>query len=230
MTMTTLIATPDSASAPPASPVEGESRFLIHGLDWDGYEKLLEVFGDDGPRLSYLDGMIELMSPHIAHERPKKRLAMMVEALTEELDIPRVSLGSTTFRRATAQRGAEPDECYYLTNRERLTGQAVGDLDVLPPPDLVIEIEMSSPLLDKLAIYARLGVAEIWRYDGEALTVLLLQPEGRYDASQRSRAFPFLPMDSFADWLRADDSNDEVRWIKAFRIWLREVVAPLYHP
>ena len=178
--------------------------------------------------MAYLDGTVELMSPHMLHERFGSLLGMMVEALTEELDIPRNALGSTTFFKQSVDRGAEPDECYYLSNIDRLVGQEKGDLDLLPPPDLVIEVEITSALLDKLRIYAGLGVPEIWRHDGQVLTVLCLQPDGSYTNSTGSRAFPFLPMDAFAQQLQGYDLTQETRWIKAFRVWVRDVVAPLY--
>jgi Uma2 family endonuclease len=206
----------------------GEHRFLIHNVSWEKYEALLEIFGDDGPRMNYCRGELELMSPLIRHERPKKLIAFIIEAVTEELDIPRKALGSTTYRRQMAEKGLEADECYYLfANAGKLTTQRRPDLEVDPPPDLAIEIEITTSLVDKLAIYAGIGVPEIWRYDGDALSVLLLQAEGSYVESPTSAAFPFLPMPEIARFLDEYDPSNETRWGRSFRAWVRETLLPL---
>ena len=171
------------------------------------------------------------MSPGSMHEGPKSLLGRMVEALTEELDIPLKALGSTTLRRRDVARGAEADESFYLANAARLAAMTTElDLNVLPPPDLVIEVVVTAPLLDKLAIYAGLGVPEVWRHDGGRLIVLLLDPDGRYAESPTSLAFPFLPMAAFAERAHNQDRTNDTRWARSFRAWVRDVVAPLYQP
>ena len=202
----------------------------IHNLGWSGYQTLLDLFGDDGPRMYYLDGTVELMTVGFSHESRKNSLGRMVETLTEELDIPIVSAGSVTLKRESVKRGAEADESYYIANAALMGGVTEMDLEVVPPPDLVIEVEITSPLLDKLSLYGGLGVAEIWRHGRQGLTILLLQPDGSYAASSQSRAFPFLPMAGFAQQLQDYDPANETRWIRAFRAWVREVVAPLHQP
>ena len=213
---------------PPAPPSAGEARILIPTLTWAGYESLLRELGDGGPRVSYLDGSAELMAPDFLHERSGNVLRQMVVDLAVELRIPISNLGSATFKSRAAQRGVEPDVCFYLNNRQALRGRAKGDLDALPPPDLVIEVEITSPLLDKLDIYAGLGVPEVWRHDGRTLTVLLLGPDGKYTPSGQSRAFPFLPLADYVRQMDAFDPDREVEWILAYRAWVRAVVAPLY--
>ena len=208
---------------------EGESRFVINKVSWDAYGKLLDLFGDDGPRMNYARGSLELMSPQIPHERFKKLFAYMIEALTDELDIRRNALGSTTFKKQMAESGLEADECYYIANAGKLKkGQRSPNLDNDPPPDLAIEIEMTSSLVDKLGIYAGIGVPEVWRFDGEDLTVRLLQVDGTYAVSPTSGSFPFLPMDEFVRFLQEYDSDEETRWGRSFRAWVREVLLPIY--
>ncbi len=226
--MTTSIVPPASAPAPESKPIEGDRRFLLNNIDWAGYEKLLELFGDHGPRMSYLDGMVELMSPGPIHEEFSYVLGRMVTILTIELNIPAKGQGSTTFRRRDRERGLEPDGCFYLASLGSFRGRDLKTLDPLPPPDLVIEVEVTSPLLDKLDIYAGLGVPEIWRYNQEGLTILCLQPDGQYLPEARSRAFPFLPIDGFRQQLAAYDPDAETTWSRAYWTWVREVVAPLY--
>lgn len=95
-----------------------------------------------------------------------------------------------------------------------------------PPPDLAIEIEITRSVLNRLGIYAKLGVREVWRFDGEALTVLLLGPDGNYAPSPTSAAFPYLPMGEIARFLN-DEGTDDTRWGRAFRAWVREVIVPI---
>lgn len=206
----------------------GEHRFIIYNLGWEGYEALQALFGDDGPRMNYSRGNVELMSPLIPHGRYSSLIGFMVEVVAEELDIRLNALDSTTFKRRMADRGLEPDKCYYIANAGRITDQRSVDLDVDPPPDLAVEIEITHSLLDKIDIYAGIGVPEVWRFDGEALTVLLLRPDGTYAPSEASASFPFLPMGEFARWLMEQDPAEETRWRRSFRAWAREVLLPLY--
>ena len=206
----------------------GEIRVLLPDVDWDSYQNLVEAFEDGGIRLTYLEGTVEAMVAHFEHEGGSKLLSRAIEELLVSLRIRARSLRSTTFTSREAERGLEPDECYYLGNFERLRGQTKGDLNVIPPPDLVIEVEITSPLLDKLGIYARLGFPEVWRFDGETLTVLVLGGNGTYAPSQQSRAFPFLPLAEFRARLATYDPGNETEWFVAYRDWVRAVVAPLY--
>ena len=228
MSLLTTISRPLDQSLPQEN--AGERRFLLYPMTWVGYQKLLEIVGDDGPRMAYFNGMVELMAPDFLHEESKHSLSRMVVDLIVELNIPAKGLGSSTFSRDSVEHAAEPDECFYLTNIDQIVGQKKGNLDLLPPPDLVIEVEITYSLLDKLKLYAGLGVPEIWRYDGSRLTILLLQPDATYTSSTTSRAFPFLPIADFAAQLAGYDPANETGWTIAYRAWVREVVAPLYEP
>lgn len=205
--------------------VEGERRFVLHEVGWEGYQALLKMVGDRSTRLTYDGGSVELMSPLNIHERYKNRLGRVVEALTEELNIPVIGGGSTTLNREDLDKGLEPDECYYFNNRERIGWKRNLDMTVDPPPDLAIEIEITRSALNRLGIYAALGVAEVWRFDGETLSVMLLGPDGAYAESATSATFPYLPMDEVVRFLR-DDEWDDSRWGRALRAWVREVVVP----
>jgi Uma2 family endonuclease len=178
--------------------------------------------------MNYCRGELELMSPLIAHERPKNLFGYMIETIVVELNIPANAVGSTTYKRRLAESGLEPDECYDVANAGKLISKRRPDLDIDPVPDLAIEIEITNSLVDKLSIYAGIGVPEIWRYDGSVLTVLLLQADRTYAASEVSTSFPFLPMKEVLRFLETYDQNDETGWRRSFQTWVREVLLPIY--
>ena len=210
---------------------EGERRFILYNVGWQGYQTLLRLFEENGPRLTYDRGNVELMAPVILHERPKKLLAYIVEAITDELEIRRVGAGSTTYSSEILERGVEPDDCFYLANAHRLRQYPKGyhmDPTVDPVPDLAIEIEITVSILDKIAIYAALGLPEIWRHDGRTLRVVLLQPDGTYAESDVSASFPFVALADVRRLLEENDGTDDTRWGRSVRAWVRDVVAPNY--
>jgi Uma2 family endonuclease len=214
----------ESKTEVPAAP--GELRFVLPGIGWEGYEKLLEILGDRPIRVTYDRGNVELMLPLFEHEEGSSLLAQMIVVLTDELGIPRKSARSTTLRLEALDRGLKADESYYLHDLGRLHDRKRIDLTVDPPPDLAIEIEITRSVLDRLGIYGALGVPEIWRFNGRELRVLLRQEDGRYRESERSLAFPTIPMAELARFLIEEDSRDETPWNRRFRAWVREVVVP----
>jgi Uma2 family endonuclease len=202
-----------------------ESRLVVYGLDWKGYETLLDVLGYRGVRLTYDRGSVELMTTSQEHEQFSYLLGLVVGILTAELHLPRISVGRMTWRREILDRGLEADNCYYLANAPRVRGKKI-DLSVDPPPDLAIEVEISRSALDRMGIYAALRVPEIWRYNGETLRVELLQPDGTYVASETSLAFPFLPLDEVVRFLQQGEAMDHTEWEEAFRAWVRAELVP----
>jgi Uma2 family endonuclease len=215
-----------TATQPKSKPFLNGQRFVLWDVGWEGYQALLKIIGDRPIHLTYDRGNVELMSPLPIHERYKSLIGRMIETITEELELPAVGVGSTTFNREAVDRGLEPDECYYLANASRIKDWNRINLDVDPPPDLAVEVDVTRSSLDRLGIYAALRVPEVWRFDGENLTVLLLQADGSYAPSAKSAAFPWLPMDELAAFLRAYDPNDDSRWGRKFREWVRATVLP----
>ncbi len=140
----------------------------------------------------------------------------MIEAMTEELNIPLRSGGATTLKIQFKQRGLEPDECYYVLNEPRVRGKKDIDLATEPPPDLAIEVDISHSSLDKMGIYADLGVPELWLYDGTSLRVFQLQSQGNYARQQQSPAFPFLDLNEIPRFLDRCEETDETSWIRSF--------------
>ncbi len=165
------------------------------------------------------------MSPALEHEGPKKLFGRMVETLTEEMNIPIKSGGSTTYRRKLKKRGLEPDECYWIAHELSMRGKTHLDLETDPPPDLAMEVENTQRLIERLPVYAALGFPEIWRCDGQRLEVGHLQDNGSYRWDDRSTCFPFLPMGELVRFLSLATTTDETTWIRSFRAWVRAALA-----
>jgi Uma2 family endonuclease len=195
-------------------------RVLLHGVSWKAYEALLECWADRPVRLTYDRGRLEIMSPLRKHEKPGAFLKQMIELFTLGMKIPRETGGSMTFRKEAAQRGLEPDGCYWIQNVEAVRGTEEFDGQVDPPPDLVIEIDITSSSLDRMSIYAALGVPEVWRFDGVELTVNLLQ-HGQYIPSEQSLALPGLPLGVVRRFLDRR-TEDEVTLLSSFQAWVRK--------
>ena len=128
--------------------------------------------------------------------------------------------GSTTFRREDLRRGFEPDGCFYIRHERRIRGKQRIDLTVDPPPDLVIEVDVTSTSLDKLPIYAQIGVPEVWRHDGETPAILRLEGE-RYGIATASWVLPPLTADVLSDFVAASRARGRTVWMRAVRAWAR---------
>lgn len=193
------------------------------GVSWEEYEQFLDELGDRRLPHSYADGELRFMAPGFNHDRLKRWFARLIDALTEELRLTCLSMGSTTLRSAFAQRGAEPDEAYLIQNAGAMRGRRDYDVDSDPPPDLVVEIDVTSHSVDRLKVYASLRVPEVWVFKGETLQVKVLR-DGNYEDSENSDAFPFLPIAEFATWIERAYELDETEWIMQFREWVRQTL------
>jgi Uma2 family endonuclease len=162
------------------------------------------------------------MSPSNDHEVFHKLLDRLIDVLTDELNIPFRSTGATTLKDQLLKRGVEPDESYYLASLDAVGGKRMIDLATDPPPDLAIEVDISHSSLDKLRLYASIGVPELWLYDGEAIRVHLLQSDGTYSHHETSAAFPFLDLREVEHFIEKYDYRDEHAWRRSFRQWVSE--------
>ncbi len=199
----------------------GEQRVMLHHVTWETYERLLaEHAGRSAPRLTYDQGELEVMSPLPEHERLNRAIQFLVPLVAGELGVKVYSLGSTTFRREDLQRGFDPDSCFYMQHLAAVRGKRVLDLAVDPPPDLVVEIDITRPSLPKVPIYAAFRVPEVWRYDGARWHVLLLA-EDEYAAATESRALPRVTAEGIAALLDESPLVDDVEWMDRVRQWAR---------
>jgi Uma2 family endonuclease len=213
------------AQTPPAPPPPGE-RVVLHGRSWESYAHVLEAVAGQRVFVTYDRGRLEIMAPLWNHEWWKTRASIGVRTLCRVLKLPLQSGGSTTFRREDLERGLEPDDCFYIRNAHRMTGLRIVDLRRDPPPDLALEIEGTRSALDRMGIYAGLGVPEVWRYDGEEFHVHLLGAGGRYEESDHSLSFPALPLAEFAQLIDTTQGKDDLEVEDAFQEWVRQHVLP----
>src|SRR6185312_6939551 len=144
-------------------------------------------------RLTYDCGYLQIMVVTNPHERLRKVLAMLVEAWLEETGGAYVPSGQLTHQRKELKKGFEPDECYYIQNWKKVAG--VRQINFLkdPPPDLMIEVEVSRTVDSRLPIIAAFKIPEVWSYDGEAVKILRLQSNEKYKEARTSRAIPDFP-------------------------------------
>jgi Uma2 family endonuclease len=199
-----------------------EHRVILHNTSWVTYERLMKERGESRvPRFAYDRGELEIMSPSTEHEKFNRRIAQLVLTVAEELGIEAEDLGSTTFRREDLERGFEPDSCFYIQNEEQVRGKDRIDLAVDPPPDLVIEIDIISPSFSKLPIYAQIGVPEVWRYDGERMTILVLEGSD-YAKTAESIVLPPVTSNVLTDFVEKSKSMKRTAWLEVVREWSRE--------
>lgn len=207
-----------------ATPISDQVReqVLLRGVSWSTYQALVQDLAEKpSKRLTYDRQQLEIMTPLPEHEASKRILGRIVEATTEELGIEIYSLGSTTWSREDLQRGLEPDECYYITSEALVRGKSRFDLTVDPAPDLAIEIDITSSSLDRLSIYASLGVQEVWRFDGRDLVIYVLENQA-YQIQSTSKILPVLNQAKLVKILGQRQQLGENAIMRDLRLWLRQ--------
>lgn len=194
---------------------------ILHGVSWETYERLLsEHEGNSGIHFAYDQGNLEIMVLSARHELLKHALALLVDIFAEELEIDICGAGSTTFRREGLARGFEPDACYYIEHAKAVRGKAEIDLTVDPPPDLIIEIDITSPSLNKFPIYAAMGIQEIWRYDGERIGIFTLT-SGQYLEQAESTLLLKVTGALLTEFLDTSQQMERPTWLRRIRGWAR---------
>ena len=194
---------------------------LMNDVSWEQYETLLETLSDHRMWHTYDQGTLEMMSSSPRHERIKIIIARLIEMLTLEFDISIKSVGSTTLRRAASSRGLEPHESYFIAHEALMRGKRDYDLDRDPPPDLVVEVDIQSAVIDRMPVFAALGVPEIWRHDGESNLSFHRLTRGEYESIERSEAFPFLAPDDVSRFVDQRQELDENSLVRSFLNWVR---------
>ncbi|NMG18394.1 Uma2 family endonuclease [Brasilonema bromeliae] len=196
-------------------------RVLLEDISWVEFEAILNELGEHrNSRVAYQQGTLEIMVPLPEHERAKIIIGDLVKILLDELDLNWESFGSTTFKREDMTAGVEPDDCFYIQNYKLMIGRDRINLTVDPPPDLAIEIDVTSKT--KMSAYQALRVPEIWRYENGNLEINLLQGE-QYIKSQKSLTFTnFSVIEEIYQFVEMSRTIGTTPALRKFRKWVRE--------
>lgn len=198
-------------------------RVLLKDVSWQEFETILEEMGEHrASKLAYDKGTLEIMNPLPEHEANKEIIGDLVKALLEELDIEFLTLGSTTFKNQDMAQGIEPDQCFYIQNEAVVRGKKRIDLAFDPPPDLAIEIDVTSRTHPSL--YEALKVPELWRFEKGKLQINVLVDDS-YVESNSSPNFPGLPLiEVIPNYVEQSQIVGRNRTWRALRTWVRESV------
>jgi Uma2 family endonuclease len=201
-----------------------EDAFMtFHNVTWEEYEELLNLVSDgSGLRISYIDGTLKIMSPSTFHEKYAIFINRLISQISFRLQINILFFGSTTIRKRKKNKGKEPDACFYVQSADPIGKRIKLDFAVDPPPDVVVEIDIYHDSRDSFQIYSALGVPEIWRYDGQEMTIYHLHQD-EYVLVEASHALPILTGIILADYLERMRQDGEFAAIIAFDEWLQSL-------
>jgi Uma2 family endonuclease len=222
----------ETLNPPPMHLLDGvpsDKRVVIIDVTWDDYERLVEQIGESRNCRVAFDGEdIEMMTLGPFHERQKSLLDWFIMIVASELKVERQPMGSTTWKRKKLKRAIESDVCYYFDPAKLAAAAAAAhsdDIELYPNPDLVAEVDISPPRIDRPGIYAALGVPEFWRVRNNAVSIEQLGPGGKYIAVSRSR-FLRVRAEDVTRWVFSEDSSSLVAWEERLRQWVRDELVP----
>jgi Uma2 family endonuclease len=199
----------------------GEQRVVLRGLSWDRYLQILNALPQSrGSRLTYDDGVLEITVPLELHEFSGRLIECFVRAMVELMGLKIKTMGSTTMNYPTLKKGAEPDNAYYIQNQPLVKGRNV-DFSQDPPPDLVVEVDITHTDIAKNQFYASLGVPEFWRFNGKVWRIYQLQ-EKVYVEVEASPTFPQVPKERLYTFLE-QAKEDEIEAVQNLRSWWQEI-------
>lgn len=193
---------------------------LLRDISWTHFENLLNHLGEHrSTRITYNQGLLEIMVPSPEHEVDKKLISDMVQILLEEMGVEFWPLGSTTFKNSRMIRALEADECFYIEHETNVRGKSRIDLEIDPPPDLALEIDITQRT--RFDNYEKLGVPEFWRFDGQALEIHVLE-NGAYIRTDTSLHFPMIPLvENLPNFIAQASEKGRNATIRAFRSWIK---------
>ncbi|MFG6105991.1 Uma2 family endonuclease [Leptothoe sp. EHU-05/26/07-4] len=201
-----------------APPVE-EKRVVLPNVTWQGYQQVLHALpATRAARLTYDCGVLEISMPLEEHERASELIGLFIRILVVELGLRLKSMRSTTLDRADLDKGAEPDNAYYIQNQPKVSGKTV-DLKTDPPPDIVVVVDITHTDIDKNRLYASLGVPEFWRFDSEVWRIYCLMCDA-YEEAETSPTFGFVRKEDLYCFLE-EAKQDEVAAEVNLRSWVR---------
>ena len=202
-------------------------RIILHNISWPQFEGLLTDLGESrSARIAYDDGVLEIMTPLPEHEYYKETISIAIQDIAEVLELDYESLGSTTWKKPVNLAGIEADNCFYFANEYKIRGKVDFDLEKDPPPDLALEIDVTSKSLSRFPIYARLGVPEIWCYDSGVLKIFTLE-NNIYIERENSRIFDQIPMKELPNLIENNRGLGKRAMRQVIRNWVISVISKL---
>jgi len=182
---------------------------VLSGVTWVDYARFLDALGDYALRHTFDRGTLEMMAPRKDHDWIKRFVGRIVETVAFEFDIDIQCIGSTTVADESLGRGFQPDEAYYIANEPVVRAKSTYDSSKDPPPDLVVEIDVTSSSVERMPAFAALGIREVWRFEGKALRIFVLDARREYREFERSDGLPLLTCEQINDSLRKLRSMSE---------------------
>ena len=205
----------------PKTQVLIEEHIILRGISWKIYEALMkEHESRSAPRFTFNQGCLEIYMPSQKHEKKGRFLGDIVKTVAEEREMETLSLGSTTFKKDNLEKGVEPDDCFYLQSYDKVFGMEKIDLEQFPP-DLVIEVDIFSPSINRFPIYAEFKVPEIWRYADDAVKIYIFDGK-KYLESAESLALPEVTGELLTHLLAESETLKRSAWLKNVRDSARE--------
>lgn len=212
-----------TATSPPPQTLSGEQRVVFHNVSWTNYRQISQLLPQNRhSRLSYESGTLEITMPLEDHEFFLRLIELFVRILVGETGMKMKTMGSTTINRDDLEKGAEPDCAYYIQNQPQVTGRNV-NFQIDPPPDLVVEVDITHTDINKLRLYASIGVPELWRYNGKVLRIFRLESEG-YQECDHSPTFPLMKKEDLYDFLN-ESFQDEIVAEQQLREYIRTLLS-----
>lgn len=198
-----------------------QQNVILYDVSWETYCRLNEEHGPHGgTRFTFSEGTMQIMVTGYEHERLNRLIASLIEAIAEEWDQDFENAGSNTFQREDLQKGFEPDTCFYLRQPAAIRGKKRISLAVDPTPDLVIEIDITSYSLNRLPIFAAVGVPEVWRYEADTLKIYRLMENG-YVQQEQSDELPNVMAEAVSQLIAASQTQKRTEWLSNVRTWAR---------
>lgn len=209
------------------SPLTGEQRVTFRGLNWQSYQQILQALPHRRTaRIVYDCGTLEITMPLEDHEFALRLIELFIRILVLEMGLKLKTMGSTTMSRQLLDRGTEPDCAYYIQKQPLVAGRTV-DFETDPPPDLVVEVDITHSDIDKNRLYSALGVPEFWRYNGETWRIYQLR-EGVYEECEQSPTFPWVSKKDLYTFLK-NAYQDEIEAETAFRSYVKTRLQEVEH-
>lgn len=204
-----------------ASPASGDQWVVFHDVPWETYLSLLKSRGQGRVRLTYYQGVLEIRTLSKLHEILSELLGGFVKVLARGYGLELQSVGSMTMHFEELQAGGEADKSYYIRHEAVVRQREKYDPAVDPPPDLVVEVDLSSSSSRRMLVFAELGIPELWQYDGERLVFKSLSEDGKYEAIQQSLSFPGLSAAELQAFIDRRGTMGEIALDEELAKWVR---------